>query len=319
MKRVLFFFLSIIPLFAQEFRWSGNVGVSHYTSTSHEFVYEYDYSAKLSELIWKIEDLPLLDVGVHLRTSKDITLSLKYSTKIGDINGQIDDYDWLADFTTDWSDWSTHPNTKIKDVSILDIYATFPLKNSNSKNKYSFKAGIKNTYHKFEAWDGSYIYSTDLDRPRDGIQEDEFRDNSGLFSGLGITYEENFFALYTKGEIQRDIGNFSFQANITFSPYVSMENIDTHHIRSFTNTNSFESTMMYGYGLGFKYRFTNNFLALFYYEANIYDETHGTTSRTYYADNTTDGATAGETFVYSGAGISNKSNTSSFLQFQYNF
>ena len=295
------------------------VYLSNYSSESSEIVNDPSTNKKISELIWEIENTSLLGIGFHIPSKNNFKLNLSYQTMLGKNNGTMNDYDWLKDYTTEWSDWSTHPNTKITNISILDINLQYDFKKDKYGNNYIIYGGYKVEEHGFEAYDGSYIYTDS-----NSTNSNDFRQKSGSFNGLGITYKETFKSLYLKGMFEKYIDDFVFKGFLTYSPFVIVTNEDTHHFRSFTNTNTFDATSMYEVGFGISYYFRKDLALGFDYTKRVYLETDGNTNR-YYYDTTTDKyddgtlIPKGTTSIYSGAGIKNESTTNTFLQLTFKF
>lgn len=308
----LLFFVNII--YANNLPIYGKVYISNYSSKSSELVYNPATNQKISELIWKIDNLPLLGFAIQIPSKKKFKFNLNYQTKFTNTKAQMDDYDWLKSYTTDWSDWSTHPNTKIVSTSIIDINLQYNLKDDKYGNSYILYAGYKIEEHSFEAYDGSYTYTN-----RDSNNPVDFRKELGSITGLGITYEEKFKSFYLKGLFLKEMDRFLLKGSFTYSPFVIASNKDNHHFRSFINTNSYNYSSMYEIGLGLNYYIRTNIAIGFDYVIRVYDEARGTTSRTYYANNATDGATAGDTSIYSGAGIKSEVNSMTNLKVIFKF
>ena len=267
------------------------ISISSVDTISHELVYSPSTGKKLSELIWKADDVQMLGIQFDYLASKRWFLHISYKTNLSD-NAQMDDYDWLKDGISDWSHWSTHPNTKLDKFTILDISWNNQLK-SDSDIQKEVVIGYKIENRAFKAYDGSYIYSSNSG----------FRDQSGNFSGLGISYEEEFKTLYLGLNLKKYYDRFILSGRIAYSPKVTATNIDTHHNRYFTNNNTFADTTMKELSANVEYPINKSIsLALNYLRVD-YDETEGMTTRTYY-DGATE-ATPGTVWRYSGAGISN--------------
>ncbi|MCK5293043.1 MAG: omptin family outer membrane protease [Arcobacteraceae bacterium] len=311
---LLSFFLFATSLFSKNLPIYGNVYLSQYSSQSSEIVYESNSGKKLSELIWKIDNVSLFGIGFQVPCQNKFKFNLNYQSMITENSGMMTDYDWLKDYTTDWSDRSIHPTTKITNISIFDINLQYDLKNNKYGNRYIVYAGYKVEEHGFEAWDGSYIYSSN----------NGFRDKNGIFNGLGITYKEEFKSFYLKGMAIKSVDDFVLKGFISYSPFVIVTNEDTHHFRSFTNTNSFNSTTMYEVGFMLNYYLSRDILIGLDYTKRVYNETDGTTSRYYYdttIDKYNDGTVIpkGTRLVYGGAGIKSESTTNTFLKVTFKF
>ncbi|MDB2405674.1 omptin family outer membrane protease [Arcobacteraceae bacterium] len=262
-------------------------------SISHEFVYNpSNQDEKLSELIWEADDVSLLGLQFDYLLSRKSFLQVDYKINITDGNSMMADYDWLKTGNPNWSDRSTHPNTKLDKLTIFDISINNKIEDTSEMNT-NVVIGYKVEHKSFKAYDGSYIYSS----------SGGFRDLEGTFSGLGISYEESFKSIYLGLDISRVYKEWLFNLNLTYSPKVTVTNKDTHHNRYFINNNTFSNTTMTGIDTSISYLVSQNIsLALNYLQVK-YDEVKGTTTRTYYTGATEQ--TPGSVFTYGGAGISN--------------
>ena len=269
------------------------LSITSIDSTSHEFVFNpSNQDEKLSELIWEANDVSLLGIKFDYLLSKKTFLQVNYKMNITDGNSMMTDYDWLKTGNLDWSHRSIHPNTKLGKLTIFDISLNNKLEDKSQVDT-SVVIGYRVENKSFKAYDGSYIYSS----------SGGFRDLSGDFSGLGISYEESFKTIYLGLDINRAYKEWLFNVKLTYSPKVTVTNKDTHHNRYFTNNNTFSNTTMRGIDTSISYSLNNKIsLALNYLQVK-YNEVKGTTTRTYYSGATEQ--TPGTVLTYGGAGISN--------------
>ena len=291
MKQLIFFISLSVFVFANNIV-NKQISLSLINTQSHELVYSPSTRKKLSELIWKADDIQLLGMQFDLLLPNSSFIQFSYKTNLSNNNAMMDDYDWIKNDTTQWSHWSNHPNTILNNFTIFDISFNNKLK-SNSTIEKSIIVGYKVEKKDFQAYDGSYIYSSD----------DGFRDQEGSFSGLMITYEEIFNTLYLGFSAKTYFDYFIVSGKLTYSPIVEVTNKDTHHARYFTNNNTFDDTSMLSLEGQVEIPITSKVYCVLNYIKVEYDEASGTTTRNYY-----DGATKqtpGTVWVYSGAGISN--------------
>jgi outer membrane protease len=206
----------------------------------------------------------------------------------------MDDYDWLYD-SQDWTDHSNHPNTKLVSADILNVLVLKNIKHEGFD--LSFGIGVKKTTKKLKAYDGSYTYTS---------SKDNFRDQTGDFNGLGITYSEEFSSVYGSAEISTETPKWRFLAGVNYSPVYNAKSSDTHHFRNFTNNNVFEGNVVYGFGLGINYAVAKDFNLGVSFERSIYTESKGITTRVYDdIDSANKDKFTQLSTSYEGAGISN--------------
>lgn len=305
-KIIILMLLFSSPLFAKTI----GVSLSKYTSKSHEFVYSpTNTSYKISELIWKINDANMLGINASFDLQKEMTIDIEYKTKISAEDNSMQDFDWLQ-VGKEWTHFSNHPNTKLVSANILDMVIVKLMKAQNFD--WKIRAGIKNESRKFESYDGTYIYSTGS----------EFRNSRGEFSGLGITYSEDFTSIYGAIEINKEVQKWNFLGQLSFSPFYTAKSSDRHHFRNFVNNNKFEGIdngTMFGLKLGINYKVAKNYNLGISFEEIEYSQAKGITTRNYdditsaNRDNFTKLSTS-----YAGAGISNKYSMIN-IYLKYNF
>lgn len=289
-----------------------NVGIKNYSSTSHEIVYYSDAPYKLSELIYKVDNAKLLEGNFGYKFHNYL-FHTSLSTLIVQSDAHFDDYDWdynlsSESYSSDWTDWSTHPNTNLDELILFSI----GVERDFYHTKYSHHAldlGFEFNHKEFNVYDGTYIYSNG-----------GFRNDTGSFSGLGLTYSENFYINYIKLKNNFQYEEHTLGLHLKYSPLVWMEYEDTHHFRYFTETSEHYFSSMYGVELDYKYKFDFNKLFYISYIYNNYPETdRADRVRVYSRDVPSEDATANVRY-----GIPNsstmKSTDSSFsfgLMFKY--
>jgi len=266
------------------------ISIETINSISHEYVYDpnnLDY--KLSELIWETEDISMLAIKLSYTLKGD--LFIKFDGKINiSSEAKMDDYDWLKGDQTQWSDWSTHPNTIVDKYNIIDLSLNRRL-DTRFNIEQNINIGFKYDDKRYKAYDGSYIYSS----------QDGFRDQFGTFSGLGITYSEQFSSIYVGIDGKLKLNSLIVKAALKYSPFVNITNSDTHHLRYFTNENSFDTTSMVNIEASVLYPIEENIFFGLIFESLNYSKTDGVTTRTYYSGATE--AEAGSVYKYNGAAI----------------
>jgi len=304
MSKILIFLLILFInyLFANKTPIYTKIYTQQYSSTSHEIVKDPQTFKKISELIWEIKNVNLLGLGIKIPTKNKIKFNFSIEAMLNDNKGLMNDYDWLKDDNSNWSDWSTHPNTNITNITNMDFNLEYKLKSNKYKMNYLLNLGASRRHHTFKSYGGDYIYSSD----------DAFRDNIGTFDNiLGISYEETFTSLYIKASLYKPINRFYFNASFLYSPLTYIENIDTHHLRGFTNTNIFYISSMYESSFDIRYYIQKNISIGIDYKYRVYPQSNGTTTRIYFED--TNDAKVGDSYRYSGASI--KSSSNSFTNF----
>jgi len=271
---------------------SKKITVSTLNTVSHELVYAPGTGKKISELIWDAKGVKMLGFNVNYQKNENFYISFDYKTNIRERQSMMDDYDWLKDDRTEWSDWSNHPNTYLDKLTILDLAFNAKLKPiATIESNLIFGYKVENK--RFKAYDGSFIYST----------ENGFRDDRFTSYGLGITYQETFETIYTGISLNKQYPNFRINSKLLLSPFVKASSKDNHHNRSFENSNHYSDTIMTSFDLGLEIDYSKDTSFEVSYAYIDYSKTNGITTRRYYADS--EGVPAGAVLKYGGSGISN--------------
>ncbi len=266
--------------------------VSNYSATAYELV--YDGSSKLSELIWKTDQAILAGIEVMYHKKKMPLLTFSYKKSFFAFESLMDDYDWMIPSTSEWSHWSHHENTLITDIDIIEIKASEKLDNS-----FSFSLGYRYEKSRWKAYDGFYIYS-----------ETSFRDTSGTFSGLGITYVQQFETFFASLDYHRKFNALHIHASVSHSLRGEAKDYDTHHARNIQFDSYFSNITYQSATLALSYNLSRNYFLKYDYTLVQYPEQKGYTR---YTD-----LSSGYQTTYEGAGIASRYSLST-LALQYRF
>lgn len=183
---------------------------------------------KVSELIWKIDELYMVGSGVSIKPYSWMSINLDGWFKLTDGAGTMDDYDWLDSNNSDWTHWSHHDDTIVTKAMMLDFNADFI---SFVTPQYQLKGiiGYKRDTFEWEAWGGKFVYS-----------DSGFRDFSGTFTDtLGIKYEQTFNVPYLGLGLIANFNQFHIDSELLYSSYVSSEAVDHHYARNLIFTDKF--------------------------------------------------------------------------------
>lgn len=212
MRKILIYIMLSISIWADGLELELSTGFLN--GVAHELVYKDSIGTKYSELIWGLDSVPMVKIGMNYG-------EIKAKVDINYIKGEstMDDYDWMIN-STEWTHWSNSP-TDIKNVIKLDINYEY------STNIRDFKLGIltgyRLDYYNWLASGGSYIYSNDNTGDRAKI---------GTFPDIpGISYEQFYSTPYVglSGLLQLDL--IKMYLNICYSPLVYAQDKDIHYLR----------------------------------------------------------------------------------------
>jgi plasminogen activator len=192
----------------------------------------------------------------------------------------MDDYDWLREGRADWSDWSNHPDTKMKNGHMIDAAITarvvkFDKTSWFNSAQIDFMAGYRWFYMTWTAYGGTYIYST---KPAG------FRDDAGTFeSGVAVIgYEQWIETPYIGigGNINMD--NLTLSVELLGSVWSRASDRDDHYQRTLLFEDDFKNMPMIAGEIKAIYALTRNFSAFGSFMFQKYFETKGSTTMTNY-------------------------------------
>ena len=262
---------------------------------AHELVYQNGH--KLSELIWDIRNVLMLEgsVSALLSPSWGLRLNASVSSMVTKQDSTMDDYDWLL-VGADWTHWSHHENTTLEKGLTFDVNLSQQLY-SDEAGAFNINAivGFKRDKWAWKAVGGSYIYSTFF-----------LRDTTGTFANVPVgAYEQTVNAPYAGVSLSYREEDFSVFLSIAGSPFVYAETIDQHYLRSLTITDTFASGNMVNIDFSYTYHINTAASLSLSYAYQKYYENRGDANYNYYASGVQiNGPYAGMDLTYHKAGFS---------------
>ena len=88
---------------------------------SHEMVYDEVTGRKISQLDWKIKNVAILKGDISWDAYPFLTLNARGWTSLASGSGHMDDYDWMNERQSSWTDHSTHPATNVNYANEYDL------------------------------------------------------------------------------------------------------------------------------------------------------------------------------------------------------
>lgn len=88
---------------------------------SHEMVYDEVTGRKISQLDWKLKNVAILKGDISWDAYSFLTLNARGWTSMASGSGHMDDYDWLNDKQSAWTDHSSHPATHVNYANEYDL------------------------------------------------------------------------------------------------------------------------------------------------------------------------------------------------------
>lgn len=259
----------------QDGRSSAFIGLGSGEGEANEFVYCQPVSGcptdyKLSQLIWKTRDIPMLSARVSHRIDNDWAFNFKGRIALTEGDAVMDDYDWVY-IDMDWSHWSHHEDTEVSTAWSWDASFDYAL---YDQRKFSLDliAGYRKETWGWDSYGGFYIYSD--------TESGGFRDTSGSFpSGApAISYEQQYRLPYLGLNIGSHIGPIDVEVKFEYSDWVNVEATDIHHMRDLRFEDRFKTGSMSAYEFSMGHNFSDETSVILSYKKREYDEVRGGTT-----------------------------------------
>lgn len=247
--------------------FSARISAGVLNGVSHELVYFNNGTYKVSELIWRLEDVPVIGLSASAKLPWDMTLSIGGWSQVTNPSSHMEDYDWDNTIhPTDWTHFS-HTKTELDRAEMLDANLLVPI----IKGKYAALSGLIGfRLDHFQWTDGAgyYIYSSDPG----------FRDLKGTFPDEpGIMYEQLFMAPYFGIQVEGGIGDFTLSARIAGSRWAWAKGKDQHFNTGGTFRDFFYNVPYITCGGEAGYRLTDDVSVALSFDAQKYFHTIGYT------------------------------------------
>ena len=226
----------------------------------------YDDGEKLSQLNWDIKQVPTLHLGLTYHALDWLSLDVRGWTRMSGGNSHMKDYDWFDD-DADWSHYSDHPDTRLKNAWQAELAATvWALKRDDLA--IGVMAGYQRSQFDWQTRGGSYIYSSDYG----------YRDRTGEFAAgvKGISYQQTYDTPFLGLVGIYTLQNLTFEGRFKHSQWVKARDFDTHHVRDLTFAGNHGNTgRMQSMALGLTYNFNPQFTVKAGVDHQVYAEAKG--------------------------------------------
>lgn len=245
--------------------FSARISAGVLNGVSHELVYFNNGNYKVSELIWRLEDVPVVGLSASAKLPWDMTLSLGGWTQVTNPGSHMEDYDW--DNTIHPTDWAyfSYSKTELDRAEMLDSNLLVPI----LKGKHlalSGMLGFRLDHFQWTDGAGYYIYSSNPG----------FRDLTGTFPDKpGIMYEQLFMAPYFGFQVEGVVGDFTLSARIAGSRWAWAKGKDQHFNTGMTFRDFFYNVPYITCGGEAGYRLTDAVSVSLSFDAQKYYRTIG--------------------------------------------
>lgn len=266
---------------------------------SQERVYDEVTGRKVSQLDWKIKNVAILKGDISWDAYSFLTLNARGWTSLASGSGHMDDYDWMNESQSSWTDHSSHPATNVNYANEYDLNVkgwVFQAENY----KAGVVAGYQETRFSWTATGGTYNYDNGT--------------NTGNFPAgeRGIGYSQRFSMPYIGLAGQYRFNDIELNALFKFSDWVRAHDNDEHYMRDLTFREKTSNSRYYGASVDAGYYVTPHAKVFAEFAYSNYQEGKGGTQ---IIDNN-----SGESGSIGGdaAGISNKNYTiTAGLQYRF--
>lgn len=176
----------------------------------------------------------------------------------------MDDYDWMNDNQSGWTDHSSHPSTSVNYANEYDLSVQGWIF-QNENYKAGVIAGYQETRFSWTATGGSYNYDN-------GATTGNFPTGE-----RGIGYSQRFSMPYIGLAGQYRVNDFEFNALFKFSDWVRAHDNDEHYMRELTFREKSTNSRYYGTSVDAGYYITSHAKVFAEFTYSKYEEGKGGT------------------------------------------
>lgn len=212
---------------------------------SQEMYYDTDSGKKTDQLDWKIQNTPIVKMGISWDAMQWLTLNAQGWTTLASRGTTMDEYFWYNDSLPSWSEWDHHPNSKLNYANEFDINLRGWLLNQ-PEYRLGGVAGFQQTRFSWTATGGSYQYFDG-----DQFQYGDY-DRGEPISG----YKQKFSLPYIGIAGMYRYMNFEVNALFKFSPWVKARDNDDYYYYDSTYRNKANNARYYSASLDMGYYLT---------------------------------------------------------------
>lgn len=209
------------PVVAAAGDFSAGAAAGILNGNAKELVYNTADGSKLSELKWKTDNAPVIRAYIDWAPLDYLTLNARGWTTLSSSGAGMDDYDWLITGQSDWSHWSSHPDTHLSYANEFDISAVLWLLKTPDY-ALGVTGGYQQTRFSWTASGGSYTYYN-------GLITGDIPEGERV-----IGYRQQFSLPYVGLSGRYRYHDVEFSSLLKFSPRVSAKDNDEHYMRNLT-------------------------------------------------------------------------------------
>lgn len=222
-----------------------NAGLGWLGGESKETVYDPASNYKMSQLNWKIKNTPIIKGDISWDVLDWLTFNARGWSSLTSHHSDMNDYDWMDEQQSGWTDWSAHPDTHLNYANEFDLNLKGWLLNQQDY-RLGVVAGYQQTRFSWTAKGGHYQYDN--------------QHYVGDFpQGQSVTgYQQKFSFPYLGIAGRYQYRNFEFGSLLKFSPWVQARDNDEHYLRNITFRDNAKNTRYYSASVDAGYYITTN-------------------------------------------------------------
>ncbi|MGP3590263.1 omptin family outer membrane protease [Vagococcus sp. WN89Y] len=209
-----------------------------------ERVYDSEYTGrKISQLNWKYNNAAIIKADILWDVSPWASLGASGWTTIASKGGYMEDYDWMDDSQSHWTDKSYHPDTKLNYANNFDFNLTGWLLNEQTY-RFGATAGYQKTSFSWSSHGGYYNYDNGATVGESAPGE------------RGIGYKQSLEQPYIGLVAAYWQGKWEFRGAFKYSLWGKAKDNDEHYSRNTTFRDSVRNQKYHGLSALIGYRIT---------------------------------------------------------------
>lgn len=219
---------------------------------------------KLSELLWKLENVYMLGGVVSAEPVPWLQVNVGFWSRVNRGAGTMDDFDWTDPQAPGWDMWS-QSDILLKRGRIFDVNVQGRLFEYQGLGLWVM-AGFKYSNWYWSDRGKFHVYS-----------QNGFRDDIGGDGGInGIDYEQWFHTPYAGVSLTYDLGRLHLTSYLTYSPLAWARDRDHHLLRPKVCDGRFDHIRYLGVGVQATVDLTENIFVGAAFDYQQYAATRGT-------------------------------------------
>lgn len=203
-----------------------------------------DNGREISQLNWKYKNAVIIKGNVDWDLSPWASLDFDGWTTLTSTPGQMDDYDWMDGSQKQWTDHSSHPDTRLRYANEFDLSIKGWILN-NKNYRFGAVAGYQQSSFNWLSKGGYYNYS---------------KGDPGMFEPgkPAASYQQKFAIPYIGLAGLYRYNKLEIDGNFKYSGWVHASGEDQHYLRDITFKSKTDNQEYYSLSASAGYYITDN-------------------------------------------------------------